>query len=183
MGGIYNAYYMWHGGTNFGRSVASKLLTSYDYDAPLDEYGLKSEPKFSHLSKLHHVLKSISSILLENEPRHSKIQPFIDSQIYGPFNDSKESVAFLSNTKGDGEEVVVEFYGATYAVRKWTTLIIKGPANKQKLLFTTSDVVDNRNYPKFISTSSIKKVLSKHEPIGIWNKDSSRYQYTLFLIV
>lgn len=30
----------YHGGTNFGRSAGGPFITtSYDYDAPLDEYG------------------------------------------------------------------------------------------------------------------------------------------------
>lgn len=31
----------YHGGTNFGRSSGGPFIaTSYDYDAPLDEYGM-----------------------------------------------------------------------------------------------------------------------------------------------
>jgi hypothetical protein len=31
---------MYHGGTNFGRTAGGPFITtSYDYDAPLDEYG------------------------------------------------------------------------------------------------------------------------------------------------
>lgn len=31
----------YHGGTNFGRSTGGPFIaTSYDYDAPIDEYGM-----------------------------------------------------------------------------------------------------------------------------------------------
>jgi hypothetical protein len=30
----------YHGGTNFGRTSDEDITTSYDYDAPLDEYGM-----------------------------------------------------------------------------------------------------------------------------------------------
>ncbi|CAI0628311.1 unnamed protein product [Linum tenue] len=41
-GGSYANYYMYHGGTNFGRTAGGPFVaTSYDYDAPLDEYGMK----------------------------------------------------------------------------------------------------------------------------------------------
>jgi hypothetical protein len=43
------------------------ILTSYDYDAPLNELGWPSEPKFSHLSALHAVLTKYASVLLEND--------------------------------------------------------------------------------------------------------------------
>nr|GMC96192.1 beta-galactosidase-like [Ipomoea batatas] len=40
-GSFFN-YYMYHGGTNFGRTGAGLFVaTSYDYDAPLDEYDQK----------------------------------------------------------------------------------------------------------------------------------------------
>lgn len=33
----------YHGGTNFGRTSGGPFIsTSYDYDAPLDEYGMPS---------------------------------------------------------------------------------------------------------------------------------------------
>lgn len=39
-------YGLWqyHGGTNFGRTAGGPFITtSYDYDAPLDEYGKKKK--------------------------------------------------------------------------------------------------------------------------------------------
>ncbi|XP_062107772.1 beta-galactosidase 9-like [Humulus lupulus] len=47
-GGSFQNYYMYFGGTNFGRTFGGPFyITSYDYDAPIDEYGLLSEPKWS----------------------------------------------------------------------------------------------------------------------------------------
>ncbi|KAH9288506.1 hypothetical protein KI387_032623, partial [Taxus chinensis] len=38
-GGTFHNYYMYHGGTNFGRTAGGPFIaTSYDYDAPIDEY-------------------------------------------------------------------------------------------------------------------------------------------------
>ncbi|KAG2375760.1 Beta-galactosidase 6 [Vigna angularis] len=42
-GGTFQNYYMYHGGTNFGRTTGGPFIsTSYDYDAPIDEYGMDS---------------------------------------------------------------------------------------------------------------------------------------------
>lgn len=36
----FNEKCQYHGGTNFGRSAGGPFITtSYDYDAPIDEYG------------------------------------------------------------------------------------------------------------------------------------------------
>lgn len=37
---VINDKLQYHGGTNFGRSAGGPFITtSYDYDAPIDEYG------------------------------------------------------------------------------------------------------------------------------------------------
>ncbi|KAK4804850.1 hypothetical protein SAY86_004667 [Trapa natans] len=40
--GSYINYYMYHGGTNFGRTSAAYMITGYYDQAPLDEYGSQS---------------------------------------------------------------------------------------------------------------------------------------------
>uniref|UniRef100_A0A6N2M6V7 beta-galactosidase n=1 Tax=Salix viminalis TaxID=40686 RepID=A0A6N2M6V7_SALVM len=62
--GVLQNYYMYHGGTNFGRTSGGPFITtSYDYDAPLDEYGNLNQPKWGHLKKLHAALKLGEKIL------------------------------------------------------------------------------------------------------------------------
>lgn len=72
-GGTYFSYYMWHGGTNFGRSGADFQTTSYDYDAPITEYGFPAWPKYHHLSKLHHILMDYSDLILANEASYKEV--------------------------------------------------------------------------------------------------------------
>ena len=40
------------------------ITTTYDYNAPLDEYGNLNQPKFGHLKQLHAALKSIEKALV-----------------------------------------------------------------------------------------------------------------------
>ncbi|KAK1301411.1 Beta-galactosidase 7 [Acorus calamus] len=55
--GTLQNYYMYHGGTNFDRTAGGPLVaTSYDYEAPLDEYGNLNQPKWGHLKELHEAL-------------------------------------------------------------------------------------------------------------------------------
>ncbi|TYH65480.1 hypothetical protein ES332_D06G059000v1 [Gossypium tomentosum] len=55
--GTYVNYYMYHGGTNFGRTAAANVITSYYDQAPLDEYGLIRQPLWGHLKELHAAIK------------------------------------------------------------------------------------------------------------------------------
>jgi hypothetical protein len=48
------------GGTNFGRTAGGPLVaTSYDYDAPIDEYGKLFDNGYADLSQLKKIPKSM----------------------------------------------------------------------------------------------------------------------------
>lgn len=66
-GGCAWNYYMWHGGTNFGRQSMYLQTTSYDFDAPLDEYGAPTV-KGNYLGELHHLLRKNENLLLSADP-------------------------------------------------------------------------------------------------------------------
>jgi beta-galactosidase len=55
VGGAGINYYMWLGGTNFGRTPMYLQATTYDYDAPVDEFYLETT-KFCRLRELHRIL-------------------------------------------------------------------------------------------------------------------------------
>ncbi len=65
-GGSGFNYYPWHGGTNFGRTAMYLQTPSYDYSAPLDEFG-SITAKGEYLGRLHNVLREHSSVLLEGD--------------------------------------------------------------------------------------------------------------------
>ena len=65
-GGSGVNYYMWHGGTNFARDAMYLATTSYDFSAPLDEYGLPTD-KSAQLAQLHRFLREQQALLLEGE--------------------------------------------------------------------------------------------------------------------
>ncbi|MBD7967508.1 beta-galactosidase [Paenibacillus gallinarum] len=68
------SHYMFFGGTNFGgyggRTVGSSdifMVTSYDYDAPLSEYGRITD-KYRTAKKMSLFTQALGEILLESEP-------------------------------------------------------------------------------------------------------------------
>ncbi|KAK6916725.1 Beta-galactosidase jelly roll domain [Dillenia turbinata] len=67
--GTLTNYYMYHGGTNFGRTSSAFATTRYYDEAPLDEYGLLREPKYGHLRDLHTALKLSKKPLFWGEPK------------------------------------------------------------------------------------------------------------------
>jgi beta-galactosidase len=62
-GGAGWNYYMWYGGTNFGRNSMYLQMTSYDFDAPLDEFGRETMLGF-YLGRLHRSLRENQDLIL-----------------------------------------------------------------------------------------------------------------------
>jgi len=83
-GGAGWNYYMWHGGTNFGRNSMYLQTTSYDFNAPLDEYG-RITFKGEYLSHLHKTLAAYEDYLLQGE-RKSFISPLGEEHITWSLN-------------------------------------------------------------------------------------------------
>ena len=72
-GGAYHAYYMWHGGNNYGRTAASGVTTLYADDVCLHSDGTPNEPKYTQLSRLQHLIAD-----------HA--EDFIKSRFYSYYN-------------------------------------------------------------------------------------------------
>ncbi|GMN53119.1 hypothetical protein TIFTF001_022272 [Ficus carica] len=95
-GGAFFNYYMYHGGTNFGHTSGGPFIaTSYDYDAPLDEYGLPREPKWGHLRDLHRAIKLAESALVSSDPTVTKLGNNQEAHVFR--SNTGACAAFLSN--------------------------------------------------------------------------------------
>eukprot|EP00850_Spirogloea_muscicola_P009780 SM000055S18314 [mRNA] locus=s55:738807:745644:- [translate_table: standard] len=144
-GGSYIAYYMYHGGTTFGRYTGGPYLTtSYDYSAPLDEFGLPKEPTYSHLAALHRVIQDCEDALtMSEEPFQAMLGEAQEVHLYGQLLDawqgaatkSTPCVAFLSNFGGSSETVV--FRGREYFLPEWSVSILPDCRN---VAFNTAHV-------------------------------------------
>ncbi|KAM9977244.1 hypothetical protein ACTFIR_011103 [Dictyostelium discoideum] len=135
-GGSLINYYMWFGGTNFGRTSGGPwIITSYDYDAPLDEFGQPNEPKFSLSSKFHQVLHTIESDLLNNQPPKSPtfLSQFIEVHQYGI------NLSFITNFGTSTTPEIIQWMNQTYTIQPWSVLIIYN----NEILFDTSFIPPN----------------------------------------
>ncbi|CAA0820988.1 Beta-galactosidase 10 [Striga hermonthica] len=134
-GGSLNNYYMYHGGTNFGRTSGGPFITtSYDYDAPIDEYGLARCPKWSHLKELHRSIKLCEHLLLNGVPSNHSLGPSQEADV---FEDSSGScAAFISNTDDKNDKTVV-FRNSSYLIPAWSVSILPDCKN---VVFNTAKV-------------------------------------------
>ncbi|GCE27484.1 hypothetical protein KDA_29680 [Dictyobacter alpinus] len=93
-GGTGVNYYMWHGGTNFGREAMYLQTTSYDFNAPLDEFG-QPTTKLRHLAQLHSILTDYADLLLSNE--RAQPQSLGELQTAYTYANNTYTLTFLCN--------------------------------------------------------------------------------------
>ncbi|KAG5101536.1 hypothetical protein JHK84_046505 [Glycine max] len=120
-GGTFQNYYMYHGGTNFGRTAGGPYITtSYDYDAPLDEYGNIAQPKWGHLKELHSALKAMEEALTSGNVSETDLGNSVKVTIYAT---NGSSSCFLSNTNTTADATLT-FRGNNYTVPAWSVSIL-----------------------------------------------------------
>ncbi|XP_024986658.1 beta-galactosidase 8 [Cynara cardunculus var. scolymus] len=170
-GGTFQNYYMYHGGTNFGHSTGGPFIaTSYDYDAPLDEYGAPRQPKWGHLKDLHEAIKLCEEALLATDPTTTSLGNNLEASVY---KTSSGCAAFLANvdTKSDA---TVNFKGNSYHLPAWSVSILPDCKN---VVFNTAKINSVSTIRRFVATSvrndlSASEALSSDwsyvsEPVGI----------------
>ncbi|RZC90168.1 hypothetical protein C5167_044796 [Papaver somniferum] len=125
-GGTFQNYYMYHGGTNFGRSAGGPYIsTTYDYDAPLDEFGNLNQPKWGHLKELHQVLKSMQKTLTYGDITDTDFNNSVSVTKYS-FNGTSSCFFSNANETSDAE---VTFEGTKLVVPAWSVSVLSDCRN------------------------------------------------------
>ncbi|ONL96141.1 Beta-galactosidase [Zea mays] len=120
-GGTFQNYYMYHGGTNLDRSSGGPFIaTSYDYDAPIDEYGLVRQPKWGHLRDVHKAIKLCEPALIATDPSYTSLGPNVEAAVYKV---GSVCAAFLANIDGQSDKTVT-FNGKMYRLPAWSVSIL-----------------------------------------------------------
>ncbi|AEE86646.1 Beta-galactosidase 3 [Arabidopsis thaliana] len=134
-GGSFVNYYMYHGGTNFGRTAGGPFVTtSYDYDAPIDEYGLIRQPKYGHLKELHRAIKMCEKALVSADPVVTSIGNKQQAHVYSA--ESGDCSAFLANYDTESAARVL-FNNVHYNLPPWSISILPDCRNA---VFNTAKV-------------------------------------------
>ncbi|KAL0558954.1 hypothetical protein IC582_003543 [Cucumis melo] len=151
-GGVFNNYYMYHGGTNFGRTSGGPFITtSYDYNAPLDEYGNLNQPKWGHLKQLHASIKLGEKILTNGSRSEKKFGSFVTlTKFSNPI--TGERFCFLSNTNDTNDATVDLKADGKYFVPAWSVSILNGC---KKEVFNTANI--NSQTSMFVKVQNEKE--------------------------
>ncbi|KAG1335411.1 Beta-galactosidase [Cocos nucifera] len=121
-GGSFVNYYMYHGGTNFGRTAGGPFVaTSYEYDAPIDEYGLLREPKWGHLRDLHKAIKMCEPALVSGDPTVTSLGSYYEAHVFR--SKTGACAAFLANYNPSSYGRVT-FNGMHHDLPPWSITIL-----------------------------------------------------------
>ena len=149
-GGSFMNYYMAFGGTNFGRSVGGpSIVTSYDYDVATNEYGLRSEPKYSLLKQMHSAIYAIQQVVFETS--HIPVGVLLNNSTTCESHSWKSGAScatFLSNS-GNTECT----FGTTKTVPAWSVSILSGTSGSGCETF--DELEETFNSKKAISMSTM----------------------------
>ena len=119
------------------------LVNSYDYEAPVDEYGLPTPDKFPHLAALHFILQAYASVIIQATngiDREVALSANVSRFDYG---DAQFGLLFLVNKVNSPQSVVVttdrqrkvQVPASAVLIFDWTTF---------DLLYDSSDVPHSR---------------------------------------
>lgn len=169
-GGSVQNYYVYHGGTNFGRTTGGPFITtSYDYDAPIDEYGLRRFPKWAHLRDLHKSIRLCEHTLLYGNTTFLSLGPKQEADIYS--DQSGGCVAFLANIDSANDKVVT-FRNRQYDLPAWSVSILPDCRN---VVFNTAKVQSQTSMvtmvPESLQASKPERWSIFRERTGIWGKN------------
>ncbi|KAH6767256.1 glycosyl hydrolase family 35 protein [Perilla frutescens var. hirtella] len=149
--GTLNNYYMYHGGTNFGRTSSSFVTTRYYDEAPLDEYGLRREPKFGHLRDMHRALKLSKKPLLKGTQNVQRLSKDLEITTYEKAG-TKTCAAFLIN-KNPREAATIEFRGEEYYLPSKSVSILP---DCKTVVYNTQAVVAQHSSRNFVVSETGK---------------------------
>ncbi|KAK7310538.1 hypothetical protein RJT34_08104 [Clitoria ternatea] len=140
-------YYMYHGGTNFGRTSAAFTTTRYYDDSPLDEYGLPREPKWSHLKDLHKALLLCRKALLNGNSKVQQLNPTHEIRV---FENPKAKIcaAFISNNST--QPAIINFRGTNYNLPAHSISILP---DCKTVVFNTYQIVAEHNTRSFVRSA------------------------------
>ncbi|KAJ8442581.1 hypothetical protein Cgig2_026523 [Carnegiea gigantea] len=140
---------VYHGGTNFERTAGGPFITtSYDYDAPIDEYGLIRQPKYGHLKKLHQAIKLSEQALLSSNPTVTSLGSYEQAHVFSAGHGI--CAAFLSNFNPTSA-VTVTFNNVHYDLPAWSISILPDCRN---VVFNTARVGAQTSHMQMLPTNT-----------------------------
>ncbi|KAK1394870.1 Beta-galactosidase [Heracleum sosnowskyi] len=165
--GTFVNYYMYYGGTNYGRTSSSFVTTRYYDEAPLDEYGLLREPKWGHLRDVHRALRLSKKALFWGQMSSKRIGKYVEIVTYEKPGDASMCAAFLINNHTKLPKTI-NFRGLSYYVPSKSISILP---DCKTVVFNSQTIIAQHSSRNFVPSrkASNFKWESYRETIPTYN--------------
>ncbi|KAI3700387.1 hypothetical protein L2E82_45013 [Cichorium intybus] len=129
----------------------------YDYDAPIDEYGLIRQPKYGHLAELHKAIKQCEPTLISSDPIAIPLGSLQQAHIF--YSKLGHCSAFLSNyDTSNGTRMILN--QKHYNIPPWSISILSDCQNKigvqstrLTMLWTNSEILSWETFNEDLTLS------------------------------
>ncbi|GMI88071.1 beta-galactosidase 13 [Hibiscus trionum] len=145
-------YYMYYGGTNFGRTSSSFTSTRYYDEAPIDEFGLLREPKWGHLKDVHKAINLCKRALLWGTPTVEKLSPELQAIVWQQPG-TQVCAAFLSNNNTHQSQTI-NFKGQQYFLPPRSISILP---DCRTVVFNTNQITGQHNVRNYVRSETANK--------------------------
>ncbi|XP_056698961.1 beta-galactosidase 13 isoform X2 [Spinacia oleracea] len=150
--GSHSNYYMYHGGTNLGRTAAAFTTTRYYDEAPIDEFGLIREPKWGHLKDLHRAIALSQKAIFNGRYGVEIISPDLEVRYYEKNN---LCAAFLWNNCTHVSKTL-KFRGKEHTLPPKSISILP---DCKTVVFNTDSMVTQHSSREFVKSEKANKNL------------------------
>ena len=145
---IWSITYMYHGGTNFGRTTSAFTTTRYYDEAPLDEYGMERQPKWSHLRDAHKAMLLCRKAILGGVPTVQKLNDYHEVRIFEKPGTST-CAAFITNNHTN-QAATISFRGSNYFLPAHSISVLP---DCKTVVYNTQNIVSQHNKRNFVKSA------------------------------
>ncbi|KAK7312254.1 hypothetical protein VNO77_36003 [Canavalia gladiata] len=145
-------YYMYHGGTNFGRTSSAFTTTKYYDEAPLDEFGLQKDPKWSHLRDVHKAVSLCRKALFGGDYSSQRLSQHHEIIVFEK-SGSDTCAAFITNNHTK-TAATLKFRGENYYLPPRSISILP---DCKTVVFNTQNIASQHNSRNFKKSKTANK--------------------------
>jgi hypothetical protein len=167
-GCTYVNYYMFYGGSNFGRIAGRSMTQSYDYNAPLREWGAEQD-RYSAVQAIGQMLIEHRDRLIHSDPAEVAIDgDHPDVSIYLRRSSDGSRFLFLRNANpSDSRSAAVKVRLAGESEQELRYSLGKFEAKVLYVPPEVSDLSGGEWLPKPVGRSDIRQVAASPVPVRI----------------
>ncbi|GAU33634.1 hypothetical protein TSUD_310420 [Trifolium subterraneum] len=166
----------------FGDPISQRSAEDIAFSAPLDEYGLERQPKWSHLKDVHKAVLLCRKAILTGVPTVQRLNTFHEIRV---FENPKANIcaAFITNNHTT-EAATINFRGSNYFLPAHSISVLP---DCKTVVYNTQSVVSQHNARNFVRSAVANnfkwEVFSESIPSTNELKSNQKFPAELYILL